>query len=878
MKNQIRIILLLTILFSQCQLQEIHFISDPDYRLLIEKQFLGTKDLAKNRSAELFDVFDQNLTLEEKEALQFLYASMPLSDLADYNGKYFLKVVRTSLEARLSFSWGKDLPEEVFRHFVLPYRVNNENLDSARWVLNHEIGDRVQGMSLHDAALEVNHWCHEHVNYRGTDIRTSAPLSTIRTGYGRCGEESTLLVAALRSVCIPARQVYVPRWAHCDDNHAWVEVWVDGDWHFLGGCEPSPQFDQGWFKEPARRAMLVHTKAFGPYSGPEELLVKKNRYSELNVLSRYAKVKEVHVRVVDRNKQAIEGASVEFGLYNYAEFFPLFSTRTNGSGWASFTTAYGDLVISASNNDSFGFRKLNAGTSDSLVVILDRMYGDEFEESLQLLPPAKSAPAPVDTTGQYLCSAKLDQEDSLRTATIQKQFKREKAIALFQRNGWEEGDNRWRFLKKARGNFDAIYQLLLHPDQRKVLNLLEQIAEKDLRDAAYETLLDHLDNTTVLADDLSHPELHAPYVLSPRIKNEILSPYRSFLLSSFDDQFVSEFLNNPEVLVEWIIQNITINNDDQYYDLPITPIGVFKLKMSNEESRNVFFVAACRSFGMPARLSPGTLLPQIHSNDMWVDVHFDRKPGRKSLTYEIISNQALAFEPEYYIHFAIARPEQGKFQTLEFEYGQKLSRLNETLELRPAYYRLLTSKRLKDESILVDMKFFNIKPGSNHQLELFLPVQQEIYKAVGTLHSSIELLELNSGQKHGLENLHTKNGSVLVLFKPGEPVQHLLAELPSMTKEIEEWDGSFAMITTANQMTEADPSDIYPKNLNFYQTQEEDFASFLEKYKNSTEINNYPHIIIVNNRGQILFNSSGYQIGLPEQIVKVLHQMKKGQE
>lgn len=82
---------------------------------------------------------------------------------------------------------------------------------------------------MYDAVLEVNHWCHEKVIYTPTDIRTSAPMATVKTAYGRCGEESTFLVAALRAVGIPARQVYTPRWAHTDDNHAWVEAWVDGN-------------------------------------------------------------------------------------------------------------------------------------------------------------------------------------------------------------------------------------------------------------------------------------------------------------------------------------------------------------------------------------------------------------------------------------------------------------------------------------------------------------------------------------------------------------------------------------------------------------------------------------------------------------------------
>ena len=107
---------------------------------------------------------NENMTAEETEALQFLYAYMPLSDLADYDGQFFLKQVRLSLAARDEFPWGKTIPEEIFRHFVLVYRVNNENLDNAREVFFNELRPRLKGLSMYDAALEVNHWCHEKVD------------------------------------------------------------------------------------------------------------------------------------------------------------------------------------------------------------------------------------------------------------------------------------------------------------------------------------------------------------------------------------------------------------------------------------------------------------------------------------------------------------------------------------------------------------------------------------------------------------------------------------------------------------------------------------------------------------------------------------------
>ncbi|MBQ8046154.1 MAG: transglutaminase domain-containing protein, partial [Bacteroidales bacterium] len=249
--------------------KEKHFITDKDYRTEMEKDY-SNRPLHEQRRAELSKIMnDENISLEEKEALKFLYAYMPLSDIADYSAEFFLEQVRGAFRARDTFAWGNRVPEDIFRHFVLVYRVNNENLDSARNVFFNELKDRIKDMTMYDAALEVNHWCHEKVTYRPSDARTSAPLATMRTALGRCGEESTFTVTAMRAVGIPARQCYTPRWAHTDDNHAWVEVWVDGKWYYLGACEPDAKLNMGWFSIPTTRCMMVHSNAFGKYKGNE---------------------------------------------------------------------------------------------------------------------------------------------------------------------------------------------------------------------------------------------------------------------------------------------------------------------------------------------------------------------------------------------------------------------------------------------------------------------------------------------------------------------------------------------------------------------------------------------------------------------------------
>jgi hypothetical protein len=142
-------------------------------------------------------------------------------------------------------------------------------------------------------------WCSEKVTFHPSDGLNSGPVSTILSARGSCIEESTFTVASLRTAGIPAREVYVPRWAHIDVNHAWVEVWINGIWHYMDAC--NPVMDWAWFTEPARRAMLISTMSFGAKYGQENTVVCHRSYSIVNTLPRYASTKTITVKVVDAN-------------------------------------------------------------------------------------------------------------------------------------------------------------------------------------------------------------------------------------------------------------------------------------------------------------------------------------------------------------------------------------------------------------------------------------------------------------------------------------------------------------------------------------------------------------------------------------------------
>ena len=225
------------------------------------------------------------------------------------------------------------------------------------------------------------------MTYQPSDARTSSPLASVQNALGRCGEESTFCVAALRSVGIPARQVYTPRWAHTDDNHAWVEAWADGEWHFIGACEPEPVLDLGWFNAPASRAMLMHTKVFGRYDGPEEVVLESPNYTEINLIDNYATTARADFRVVDSVGKPVEGARVDFCIYNYAEFYPAVSKYTDADGRTFLSSGLGDLLVWASKDGAYGYAKCSFGKDKEVTVTLGQV---PEKDAFDIVPPPEN--------------------------------------------------------------------------------------------------------------------------------------------------------------------------------------------------------------------------------------------------------------------------------------------------------------------------------------------------------------------------------------------------------------------------------------------------------------------------------------------------------
>jgi transglutaminase-like putative cysteine protease len=851
-------------------------------RELVEKHFSQRKELLKINSH--LNVVEGNVSSQEKEALKFLYAYMPISDIADYKGQFFLNNVKTALKAKDEFSWGKIIPNAEFMHFVLPYRVNNENLDTARQVIFKELKDRIKDKTLHDAVLEVNHWCHEKVTYKGTSIRTSAPLSTIRTAYGRCGEESTFTVTALRAVGIPARQVYTPRWAHCDDNHAWVEAWVDGQWYFLGACEPAPALDMGWFSRTSKRAMMVHTKAFGDYNGTERISNKTRYYTHLNTLSNYAPTKNLKVVVKDKKGNLIKDAQVQFGLYNYAEFYPIVKTVTDENGECNEITGIGDLLVWANKGSSYGYKKINGKNADIVEIVLNGNPAKEYAFDTDIVPPIEdgkiSKKAPLVTKEMEKDNLKrLKEEDAIRKKYESTFMTKKSAVNLAKKTGFNE-DKVWEVIEKSRGNWYNIEKFLLTVKDNKeyALKFLNLISDKDKRDTEAEVLISLFNNSFDNSD--IRGDAFEKYVLNPRVRNELLTAYKSYFKKVLNSKLIKTVQSNPEELVNYIKENIKCNNNAQYYSLPILPKGVHTLKIADEVSVNIYFVSICRSLGIPARLEPGTEHPQYLKYNNWKTVNIfgsdesnASNKGKLRLVYS--DKKYKDFSPKYYIHFTIAKFDNGVYKTLEYDWEKPLKDFPDYFELVPGHYRLVTGNRMEDGSVLSNITFFNISEGEKTIIPLKLRKAKTKLKVHGVTDLNRELTFYGKDKKASLKKLGGNKKLVMIWMDPDkEPTKHVIADIEKSKRSFEKWGGKLLYIVNEDKISDSfnvkSLRQKLPKCSIFCLDSKNEILNNIAK-DTKKRITHYPVITVIDKEGKVIYFSMDYRIGLDEQILNIVN-------
>ena len=815
---------------------------------------------------------------ERGQAIDFLYANSALPDIIDHDERFFIENVDATFMAREEMPWGKTVPDEIFRHFVLPIRVNNESLDNSRTVFYNELKDRVKGLSMEDAILEVNHWCHEKATYQPSDGRTHNPLATVYTAIGRCGEESTFLVAALRAVGIPARQIYTPRWAHTDDNHAWVEAWANGKWYFLGACEPEAVLNLGWFNEPASRGMLMSARVFGDYSGPEEVLYREVGYTNINATDHYAPVDTLRVQVVDNEGKPAAGANVDFCLYNYAEYYPLVTKAADDKGETSLVTGLGDLVVWASKDGTFGYAHSTTGQGKTVKVVLDKNKDFEGHFEFDLIPPvSRSNKLVVPEEAQKNNERRKAQEDSIRSAYEATFMSPAEAKSLAERLG-VDADLMQRIISDARGNHAVISEFInKHKgklEREKAMKLLPLISKKDRSDVPLDVLEDHMSGS--LSDTLD-------YVLNPRVSNEFLTPYRAYFQSIFDENETARLREDPSELVKIVAERIEIVPDWNPSTVHMSPRRVWETGKSDKASRDIMFVALARSLGIPARIDPVNGRTQwLADKGNWVNADFEAPEAEAKVPQGLLK---LSFDPtgrisnpEYYTHFTISKITDGGYPVLlNFDEGARWEdTFKDGANLDEGQYLLTTGQRLANGSVLACSKIFKIKEGEATNIQLAIRQDSSRPQVIGSLNAENIYHDLATNTDKSLLSTTGRGYYILGIIRPNhEPSNHAIRDIAKVAKELEGWGRPLMLLfTDADEAKRYDASQLpqLPATAVFGADIDGKIANeLIENLKLQSA--DKPVFVVADTFNRIVFVSQGYTINLGETLIDIINKL-----
>jgi hypothetical protein len=329
---------------------------------------------------------------------------------------------------------------------------------------------------------------------------------------------------------------------------------------------------------------------------------------------------------------------------------------------------------------------------------------------------------------------------------------------------------------------------------------------------------------------------------------------------------VSEAPADPTVITKFLDETIKIADDENYYGTPVTPIGVIELKVSDKASREICFVAICRTLGIPSRLEPGRNIPQYFKDNRWNDVYFaDQEQPDLIKGYLKLQSSDTKPVPEYYTQFTIAQFGNGRYNTLEYEFNKKITDFTEELALPPGHYMLVTGNRLMDGRILSNLSFFDLL--ENQHKIINVSIRKDISEKIILGKADLENLFKLAGNSALPKSCTKYNGQVLIWTDPEqEPTKHIYNDLPQLKTELDAWGGNFLFLSNSGSVLHAEGM---PGNSTYCADKG---LEALQKYVSfkSPQPLNLPLVLVTDKEGNIILVSSGYRIGIGEQILKVV--------
>ena len=821
-------------------------------------------ELLKDELAGVEDKEDRDVM----EALKYLYAYMPLSDIGDYKIETFLDFARHGAFLFNEGEFKGQANEEMFAEYVLCARINNEDIVENRKIFYDRVKSLIRGKSMKEAVIDINYWCSSKVTYRSTDGRTANPITVYNNTYGRCGEESTFGVSVFRSVGIPARQVYVPLWSHCDDNHAWVEVWCDGKWYFLGACEPEDELNQGWFLNASKRAMMVHARCYDP-----ELEKDVNEGVGIpvavNALSTYAPTREIFVKVMNEAGEPFADTKVYFKVINYSMPGEIAVTCTDEEGVTRLKTGRGSLIISAYEDGNYGEVLVDTAEDIQITLVLSPDGYKKTEGSFIMRAPSLVNSAKVENKAKSEASdARKKEEAEKRAYKEASLFDREAAERTIKRfKGKDEEILSFALLKSCENQRELqkfISEKREIPDKWKV-GLIDSLTQKDYQDTEAETLFNHCLYTDEKLFDKYPQEIFYKYILCPRVDFEMIRPYRKFLSERFEGAKVSN-IDEIRALFNEVDAKLKEKPEYEYSSLISSAYGAFSIGYASEKSKRVIFIQLLRSLGVPSRLNPNDRRMEVYLDDGFIAIEEEKESPKGSLKLDFEAGVNWS----YYDNFSLLVYSEGDFKPLYLDM-EDIKKDGGVLKLNAGTYRLITSNRLPNGNIFAKSVIAEVKEGESTRLPVTF-YEAGISDMLSDYPIRNIVFENEKKEKTSIGELtKDKNGIFIWLSARAEPTEHILNELHDKKDLFNKLKTKVCLVVKSEEeLKDANIGRIIGELGNRVIL----FESFdTEAGKLARELylepGLYPLICVVDKQGRGVYGTAGYNVGTADMLLKI---------
>jgi hypothetical protein len=369
----------------------------------------------------------------------------------------------------------------------------------------------------------------------------------------------------------------------------------------------------------------------------------------------------------------------------------------------------------------------------------------------------------------------------------------------------------------------------------------------------------------------------------------MLTPYKSFFEKAISEADKAAFKADWNKLAVWVSENINVDATCNLGGAPISPAGVWKARVADAHSRNIFFVSMARSLGIPSRIDEVTGKVQLISNDGVTDVNFGAtdqvkaKKGKLVAKYTPIKSLS---DPKYYSHFSISKlTDEGTLQLLNYDEGDvdmgegatwsNLLKVGTALD--EGNYLMVTGTRLASGGVLAEMEFFQMEAGKTTTLDLVMRESKDDVQVIGSFNSESLYKPLDSDDMKSILNTTGRGYYIVaVLGVNQEPTNHALRDIAAKASDFEEWGRGMVLLFPSEEEYAKFRSQDFPglpKTITFGIDKDGSIQKQIAKEMKLPNSTILPMFIVGDTFNRVVFVSQGYTIGLGEQMMQVIHKL-----